>query len=504
MQLGHLLQALAPRFDVDVVTLRVGDLPYVDRLMKARMLRVPVGSGSLVDQAEAFGRALKRQLEGEEYDVVHLRSAWGARAVFASIAPTTRVVWDVARSLEGEPTPADEEAERVLADEEEACLERADLILVPTETGREYLEGRGIGAGRAMVVPPGVDVDDFDWEPPLEEHPAWLRDVRTGRRSDEGRAMPLRMLYAGRVAAGRGIRLLLRATAILRQAYDVRLLLAGPIAPEFREALDDAIADLDIAEHVVRLGPIAHSDLPRVMAQASIGVAPSAPDLEARPLAGCPAKVLEYLACRMAVVATRRPQIADLLRDGRDGLLFRPDDAEDLAAKVGRLIEDPRLRETLADAGYWMVRSRFPAAALRRALLSVYARLVAPSEWTAPARAAEPIGAMPARLDSTTARHHLGEIDEYASFEISEVSEELESGELELIDDNATTARTERRGRRDRRGRERAERTRREEVPDFVAAGPLLGTRTTVRDHRDTTVSENPTLDDDKTPAPRE
>ena len=80
VQLGHLIKALAPRFEVDVVTLRVGDLAYVDRFHKARMLRVPVGGGGLVEQAEAFGRALRRQLEGEEYDIVHLRTAWGARA----------------------------------------------------------------------------------------------------------------------------------------------------------------------------------------------------------------------------------------------------------------------------------------------------------------------------------------------------------------------------------------------------------------------------------------
>src|SRR5207253_9982232 len=76
----NLLKALAPRQTVDVLSVRGGDLPYVERLHRARMLRVPVGTGPLAEQLEAFRRAVRRQLEGEEYDVVHLRTAWGASA----------------------------------------------------------------------------------------------------------------------------------------------------------------------------------------------------------------------------------------------------------------------------------------------------------------------------------------------------------------------------------------------------------------------------------------
>src|SRR6478609_5254530 len=101
VQLLNVLKALAPRYSVDVLTLRAGTMPFQERFMKTRMLRVPV-VGPLPEQVDMFRRAIRRQLEGEEYDVVHLRSAWGGQAVLSGIQ-SGRFVYEVARSTEGEP-----------------------------------------------------------------------------------------------------------------------------------------------------------------------------------------------------------------------------------------------------------------------------------------------------------------------------------------------------------------------------------------------------------------
>src|SRR5437016_3719586 len=164
-------------------------MPFQERFMKTRMLRVPV-VGALPEKVDAFGRAIRRQLEGEEYDVVHLRSAWGGAAVLAGMQ-SGRLVYEVARSTEGEPRAADADLAARLAEEEQLCLERADLVLVPTARAQLVLTQRGIAPERVAVVPPGVDVDHFDWE---EEPPG-----------------PERVLYAGQIAGGRGVRLLLSA-----------------------------------------------------------------------------------------------------------------------------------------------------------------------------------------------------------------------------------------------------------------------------------------------------
>jgi glycosyltransferase involved in cell wall biosynthesis len=381
VQLLNVLKALAPRYTVDVLTIRVGTMPFQERFMKTRMLRVPV-VGSLPEKVEMFRRAIRRQLEGEEYDVIHLRSAWGGRAVLAGT--TGRMVYEIARSPEGEPRAADEALGEALAAEEQMCLERADLILAPTETARDVLTTRGLGS-RVEIVPPGVDIDGFDWEPTAAHD-----------RSQ-------RVLYAGRIGGGRGLRTLLRALQIVRHRRPVKLVLAGAVDDGFAPLLDEAIADAELADDVERLGAIEHDDMPRVIAQSTVCVAPAAPDSE-RPLASFPTKLLEYMACRRAVVAPRRPAVREVIADEVDGLLFEPGDEMDLARQIGRLLDDAALRERLAEAGYDRVRARHPASAARRRLLEAYARLLPPSEWAKPAAAVSPIDALPSRPDTTTSR----------------------------------------------------------------------------------------------------
>lgn len=388
VQLLNVLKALAPRYAVDVLTLRAGTMPFQERFMKTRMLRVPV-VGPLSEQVEMFRRAIRRHLEGDEYDVVHLRSAWGGRAVLDGTAG--RLVYEVARSTEGEPRAADAALSEALAAEEQLCLERADLILAPTETARAVLAQRGLGA-RVEVVPPGVDVDRFDWEPPaaLEVVP--------------------RVLYAGRIAGGRGVRTLVRALAMVKRARPIKLVLAGAVDDSFAPSLEAALAEAGLGtDDVERLGAIDHDDMPRIIADATVCVAPAAPDSE-RPLASFPTKLLEYMACRRAVVAPRRPAVQEVVSDGEDGLLFAPGDEMDLARAIGRLLDEPALRERLADRGYERVRQLHPASATRRRLLEAYARLLPPSSWTPPSPAVSPIDALPSRADTTTARRPMPDV----------------------------------------------------------------------------------------------
>jgi glycosyltransferase involved in cell wall biosynthesis len=470
----NVLKALAPRHQVDVLTLRpqAGELPFVERFMKTRMLRVPVGHGSLGEKVEAFGRAIRRQLEGEEYDVVHLRSAWGGAAVVAGMQ-SGRLVYEVARSTEGEPRAADAELAARLADEEQLCLERADLVLVPTTRARMVLTQRGIAPERTAVVPPGVDVDHFDWE----EEPAGAD----------------RVLYAGQIAGGRGVRLLLSAIGQVRRRRPVKLLLAGAVEEGFRPAIDAARDEAKLApEDVELLGPIDHDDMPRVIAQAAVCVAPASPDARDRPLAGFPTKLLEYMACRRAVVAPRRSSVEEAVEDGQDGLLFEAGDAADLGRALYKLLDDTPLRRALAESGYRRVRQEFPASATRRRLLDAYSQLLPASEWLPPGAGAQSIDALPASPDTTARR--LSPFDrEWA--EVSGVIEitnsdstpiEVEPPEIIIeaidfeeageardatMDDEAPAHDFE----EESKTRPFGVRLPEKGIPEFVAAGPLLG-----------------------------
>jgi hypothetical protein len=162
---------------------------------------------------------------------------------------------------------------------------------------------------------------------------------------------------------------------------EARLIVAGHITSAFRESLTQAIDDLGMSDHVAIIGEVPHAMMPELIARATICVAPTAPESRSQPMATLPTKLLEYMACRRAVIAPRRGTTAAVIDSGVNGLLFTPGDPGDLAHKLLRLIDEPALRLAMADAGYQMVRWQHTASAVRRSLRKAYEALLSQESW---------------------------------------------------------------------------------------------------------------------------
>lgn len=352
VQLRHVIRALTPLHSVDLLVVREGDQAYVERQGSVRVLRVPTHEADLRSQIQAFQRALKRQLDGADYDVVHCRDSWsGIPVLEARSRLGYAMVYDLARSPLGETT-GEPELDAQYARDEETCLAAADLVLAPTPAAVKALAGRG-KPHHVVLSPLGVDIDRFDWE-----------DPPTGG--------PPRILYVGTVDPGRGVRVLVRAMAAIVREVDARLVLAGSMVPRFDQPLRDAIRELGLADKVDVIGPVDHDQLPALLATATVCVVPAAADLTPSPTVVFPTKLLEYMACRRAVVAPRRETLTHVVENNREALLFEPGDPIDLARKVLRLLGEPLLRGRIAQNAYERVRRDFTASAARRALRSAY------------------------------------------------------------------------------------------------------------------------------------
>jgi glycosyltransferase involved in cell wall biosynthesis len=352
VQLRHVIRALTSLHSVDLLVAREGDQAYVERQGSVRVLRVPTHDGDPRSQIQAFQRALKRQLDGADYDVVHCRDSWsGIPVLEARSRLGYAMVYDLARSPLGETT-LDAELDAQYTRDEEACLIAADLVLAPTPAAVKALQGRG-KPERVVLSPLGVDVDRFDWDDP----PA---------------GGPPRILYVGTIDPGRGVRVLVRAMATIVREVDARLVIAGSMAPRFEQPLRDQIRELGLAEKIEIIPPVDHDQLPALLATATVCAVPAAADLTPSPTVVFPTKLLEYMACRRAVVAPRRETLAHVVEHNREALLFEPGDPVDLARKVLRLIGEPLLRDRIAHNAYERVRREFTASAARRALRSAY------------------------------------------------------------------------------------------------------------------------------------
>lgn len=352
VQLRHVIRSLTSLHSVDLLVAREGEQPYVERQGSVRVLRVPTHESDLRSQIQAFQRALKRQLDGADYDVVHCRDSWSAVPVLEARSRLGyAVVYDLTRSPLGETT-FDSDLDAQYARDEEACLVAADMVLAPTPAAVKALQSRG-KPERVVLSPPGVDIDRFDWE-----HPGKF-------------AIP-RILYAGTIDPGRGVRVLVRAMAAIVREVDARLVLAGSMAPKFDQALRDGIRELNLADKIEVLSPVDHDQMPALIASATVCVVPAAADLTPNPTVVYPTKILEYMACKRPIVAPRRETVAQVVENNREALLFEPGDPVDLARKVLRLLGEPLLRDRLAQNAYERVRRDFTASAARRALRGAY------------------------------------------------------------------------------------------------------------------------------------
>jgi glycosyltransferase involved in cell wall biosynthesis len=65
---------------------------------------------------------------------------------------------------------------------------------------------------------------------------------------------------------------------------------------------------------------------------------------------GVPVVLMEAMAMEIPCVATWIAGVPELIRDGVDGLLVPPADAEALAAALERLMDDPALRARLGES----------------------------------------------------------------------------------------------------------------------------------------------------------
>lgn len=91
---------------------------------------------------------------------------------------------------------------------------------------------------------------------------------------------------------------------------------------------------------------------------------------------GLPIVLLEAMAAATPVVATSVDGIPEAIRDGVEGFLVDPGDVDQLAERIGRVLNDPALAERIGDTARQRVISEFAVATMACRTASVYRRLL--------------------------------------------------------------------------------------------------------------------------------
>ena len=220
-------------------------------------------------------------------------------------------------------------------------LARADAILAVSEQLRDHLAAQGVQPERVHVVPNGVDGTRF--------HPGPREDELARAWGVEG--APL-LGFVGSLRPWHGVELLPEILEGVRKQHgDTRMLVAGD--GEMRSRTEKAFEERELADAAVFTGAVPHDDVPRLIRCLDVGLAPY--PVPEHTFYFSPLKLFEYMACGVPVVAARIGQIADVVDDGRTGLLHEPGDVEAIVSACCALLDDParaaRMGAAAADAG---------------------------------------------------------------------------------------------------------------------------------------------------------
>jgi glycosyltransferase involved in cell wall biosynthesis len=114
--------------------------------------------------------------------------------------------------------------------------------------------------------------------------------------------------------------------------------------------------------------------MPEVFAQANIVCLPSAYR------EGVPKVLIEAASCGRPIVTTDMPGCREIVRDGENGHLVPPRDANAVAEAITHLLENPQQRLAMGQEGRELVRREFSIEHVVRSTLDVYESVLATSK----------------------------------------------------------------------------------------------------------------------------
>jgi glycosyltransferase involved in cell wall biosynthesis len=171
----------------------------------------------------------------------------------------------------------------------------------------------------------------------------------------------LRIGFAGKLIARKGVDELLRASALLppARAWSVTVVGDGPLLPRLRAL----VAELGLGDRVTFRGFANTTEMPELLAGFDVVVVPSRLDMRVL-------VTIEAMAAGAAVIVSDATAVwgpGDLIEDGVTGLVYRSGEPAMLARQLGRLLDDPALLDRLQRGGAERS-ARFGPAAFARTM----------------------------------------------------------------------------------------------------------------------------------------
>jgi glycosyltransferase involved in cell wall biosynthesis len=212
---------------------------------------------------------------------------------------------------------------------------------------RSYLLDRS----RVHVVPNGISTDEFK------------PGSRDAARAKLGLGPDPILLCVGRLARDKGFATAIESLGRIGNA-DARLVVLGG-GPE-RKVLEETARKAGVSSRIDFLGSKPRAEVVDHLAAADIFLFPTERD-EAAPLVP-----LEAMAAGLPVVASDIGGGAELIDNGKSGVLVPPAAVDPLAEAIDSLLADDALRRRMGEAARERIVERYTIEAMTRQTVAVY------------------------------------------------------------------------------------------------------------------------------------
>jgi len=344
----YLSQALASRSDIELIGARIargGDETREDNALGWPVVNVPLGRFGLSTLYLAQRRRFDMLVKKYDPHIIHAQGADVAGLIAVkcrrpAVVTAHGMLAECAR-YQTNPVNRIRATLAAMVTERQTIRRASDLIAISPYVARYFREDI---RGRVHEVPNAIKDDFFS----------------ARRNVDRGR-----LLYAGRIANGKGLEELIRAVAL--NANTVKKLVLAGATPDskYGDRLRGLVGSLGIDDRVHFAGLLSEPDLIREFSSAEALVLPSFQET-------APMVVQQAMAAGLAVIATNVGGIPYQVQDGVSGLLFEAGNSAALARLVSRLGEDATLGRKLGDAARKVAMARYRADSVANVTVEVY------------------------------------------------------------------------------------------------------------------------------------
>lgn len=238
---------------------------------------------------------------------------------------------------------------------ERFAYRKADRIVPVTDAFRTYMLGKGIEADKIVVVKNGVDLTRYT---PLNETGSLVEELGV-----KGKFV---VSYFGTHGMAHHLETILHAAQRLRTSKNVLFLMVGDGAE--RQALV-RMRDTMALDNVMMLEQQPKSRMRELWALSNVSlVLLKKSDLFKTVI---PSKIFESLAMAKPIILGVEGESAEIIRTAQAGICIEPEQADDLAAGVLELSQNPALCQQLGRNGRTYVVEHFDRTVLARALSSL-------------------------------------------------------------------------------------------------------------------------------------